>query len=77
VLEAQTSTSNGINKIISVGTKYKAEDTSYSNVRAYSSAGLYFSEEYSATNQSQGDPFYIIKENSIFLYPTPTVSVDV
>jgi hypothetical protein len=76
VLQAQTSSSAGINKIISVGIKYATADTTFSPLRPYTSSGLYDTEEWTITNQSQGDPFYIVKDNSIFIYPAPTVAVD-
>lgn len=76
VLEPQTSTSNGMNKIISVGIKFNTTDTTFLPVRAYASSGLYNSDEWTVTNQSQGDPFYILKDSSLFIYPAPTVAVD-
>ncbi len=76
VLEPQTSTSNGINKIISVGIKFTTSDTTYKPVRAYSSGGLYDTVEWTITNQSQSDPFYIVKDTSLFIYPAPTVAID-
>ena len=76
VLEPQTSTSNGMNKIISVGIKFNTTDTTYKPVRAYASSGLYNSVEWTVSNQSQWDPFYILKDTSLFIYPAPTVAVD-
>lgn len=76
VLEPQTSSTNGINKIISVGIKWNTTDTTFKPVRAYSSSGLYDTVEWTLTNQSQGDPFYIVKDTSLFIYPAPTVAVD-
>lgn len=75
-LQEQSSTSSGINKIISVGIKFNTTDTTFKPVRPYSSSGLYNSVEYTLTNQSQLDPFYIVKDNSIFIYPAPIIAVD-
>lgn len=75
VLEEQSATNKGINKIISVGIKYATTDENYSVLRAYSGSSLYNSEEYTQANQSNADPFYTVKDNSIFIYPTPTTSV--
>lgn len=70
-LIAPTSTAQGILKIIGVGIKYRTNDTDYINVRAYGSGSLSNTPEWFARNQSQSDPFYIYKDNSLFIYPYP------
>lgn len=68
---APTSTVPGILKVISVWVKYSSEDTSYQPVRTFGSGSLYNTPEYTEVNQPQSDPFYIYKDNSLFLYPYP------
>lgn len=70
-LIAPTSTAQGILKIIGVGIKYGTEDIDYRSVRAFSSGSLYSTPEYTERNQPQTDPFYIYKDNSLFIYPYP------
>ena len=66
-----TSTTPGILKIISVGVMYSNTDTAYQTVRAFGSGSLYATPEYTQVNQPNTDPFYIYKDNSLFLYPYP------
>lgn len=75
VLEEQTWLSKGITKIRSVEILFSDNDTEYRKVRPFGSASLSDSESKTAISQSQGDPFYIIKDNSIFIYPIPDESV--
>lgn len=41
-------------------------------MRAFGTGSLYSTPEYTQVNQPDTDPFYIYKDNSIFLYPYPT-----
>lgn len=68
---APTSLLPGILKIISVGVMYSNADTAYRTVRAFGSGSLYSTPEYTQVNQPNTDPFYIYKDNSLFLYPYP------
>ncbi len=66
-----TSTTQGILKIIGVGIKYRTNDTDYRFVSPFGSGSLWNTPEWLARNQAQGSPFYIYKDNSIFIYPYP------
>lgn len=66
-----TATVPWILKVLSVGVMYSAADTSYQTVRAFGTGSLYSTPEYTQVNQPNTDPFYIYKDNSIFLYPYP------
>ena len=68
---APTALLPGILKIISVGVMYSNADTAYRTVRAFGSGSLYSTPEYTQVNQPNTDPFYIYKDNSLFLYPYP------
>lgn len=66
-----SSNSSWILKIIQVGIKYRTNDTDYKPVRTYGSGSLSNTPEWFARNQTQWDPFYIYKDNSVFIYPSP------
>lgn len=75
VLEEQSGTNVGINKILSVGVKYNSTDTDYKPVYASGTGSLYNTEEYTQRNQSQSSPIYTVKDNSLFIYPYPDTTV--
>lgn len=66
-----TNIAPGILKIIQVGIKYRTADVDYKNVRAFGSGSLSNTPEYLSRNHPQSDPFYIYKDNSVFIYPAP------
>lgn len=66
-----TSTAPWILKIISVWVKYRSSDTVYRPVSPYGSGSLSNTPEYLSAKQPQSQPFYIYKDDSLFLYPAP------
>ena len=75
VLPVPASNTVGILKPISVGIKWNDTTDQYSPVRPYTAKGLYNTDEYTQVNQSQGNPFYIVKDYSVFIYPAPITAV--
>lgn len=75
VLEEQSWTAIGINKILSVWAKYTSSATTFSPVTAYWTGSLFDTEEYLQANQSGASPFYTVKDNSLFIYPYPLETV--
>lgn len=65
----------GMDKISQIGIKYNTTDTVYSLVRFNDPVNLIRTPEWYEANQSQSDPFYLIRDNSVFIYPTPDTSV--
>lgn len=76
VLEEQSGTNNGINKILSVGAKYSTNDTNYSLVTAFGTGSLSNTEDYLWANQPSTAPFYTVMDNSVFIYPYPSATID-
>lgn len=76
VLEEQSGTNIGINKILSVGAKYLTTDTEYRKISGFGTGSLGTTEEYLKANQPAGTPFYTVKDNSVFIYPYPTETVE-
>ena len=72
VLPAPWSNTVGILKAIGAGIKYTSSITEYQPIRPFGSGSLYTTDELTQLNQSVSDPFYIIKDYSIFIYPSPT-----
>lgn len=65
----------GMDKISQIGIKYDTDDTDFTLVKLSDPVDLSRPPEWYESNQSQSDPFYMIRDNSIFLYPTPDTSV--
>jgi hypothetical protein len=64
---------DGIKKIKEVGIKWKTTDNSYSKVVAKNSDIL----PYDLLSYSEGlEPFYILSDSSVFIYPTPTEDIN-
>lgn len=76
VLEEQSGTNIGINKILSVGAKYLTTDTEYAKINAFWTGSLWNTEDYLWANQPRTAPFYTVKDNSVFIYPYPTETVE-
>lgn len=76
VLEEQSGTNIGINKILSVGAKYTANETEYKPITPFGTGSLSNTEEYLEANQPNTAPFYTVKDNSLFIYPYPLETVD-
>lgn len=75
VFAEQSATLVGINKIVSVGVKYSANDTEYKTIYPFSMGSFSNTDEYLQANQSSSTPIYTVKDNSIFIYPSPTENV--
>ncbi len=75
VLPAPWSNTVGILKAIGAGIKYTTSDTNFNPIRPFGSGSFYTSDELTQLNQSVSDPFYVIKDYSIFIYPSPTESI--
>ena len=65
----------GIDKISQIGIKYTTTDTQFTQVVLTDASVWDKTPEWYETNQSGSNPIYLIRDNSIFIYPTPTVSV--
>lgn len=74
---APSSSAPWILKIISVWIKYSSADVDYKLMRPFGSGSLDNTPEYYSRNQSKWDPFYIYKDNSLFIYPYPDNNGDV
>lgn len=64
---------DGIKKIKNIGIKYSATDTQYSKLRLESSDNL---DKDLLSYSETVSPFYVLSDNSVFLYPTPNEDVD-
>lgn len=62
-------------KVKGISIKYKTTDTEYKKVRPETLSNLDRDLEWYSTNQSKDDPFFIISDNSVFIYPSPTEAV--
>ena len=75
VLQAWDNSTVGIDKISTVGIKYDTDDTEFKLLRLDDPVNLTRSLEWYETNHSQSDPFYLIRDDSIFIYPTPDTAI--
>ena len=64
-----------MNKIKWISVKYKSDDLEYKKLRSETLSNLEYDLSWYELNQPSNDPFYIISDNSVFIYPTPTESV--
>lgn len=55
--------------------KWSTTQTDFSEVNYNDASNLQHVPEWYEDNQSTGNAFYFLRDNSIFLYPTPSVSV--
>ena len=65
----------GMEKIETVSIKYDTTDVDFDLCDITDYDYLDFNIEYYEENQPQDDPFVIISDNSIFVYPTPDTNV--
>lgn len=64
---------DGILKIKAISVKFKSTDTDYTLIRPEAVSNLdYDSLSYGKTVS----PFYVVSDNSVFLYPFPTEDID-
>lgn len=75
VLPARTSLVAGCNKVLGISMLPTTTDTTYVKCREMSIGALPDDLSSYSTEQSASEPFYVISDNSIFLYPTPSESV--
>lgn len=59
-------------KVETLSIKYSDDDTYYTQVKYLDTDSLDRDSWYYAVNQDKSNPFYNIKNNSIFIYPSPT-----
>ena len=59
-------------KIDGISIKLKATDTTYTKCRATTLSNLDKDLQWYSLNQPTTDPFYVISDNSVFIYPSPT-----
>lgn len=64
-----------IKEISKVFIKYDTTDDFYTPVRYHTENDLVIDRDELAVNQSKNDPFFIINDRSIFIYPVPDVIV--
>lgn len=64
---------DGIKKIKNLGIKYSSTETDYSKLRLESSDNL---DKDILSYSDTVSPFYVLSDNSVFLYPTPNEDVD-
>jgi len=69
--QAPTATTTGMNKVKELFVNYWAWYKEASQV-----VNLQFPADYLAVNQDKEHPIFTIKDNSVFLYPTPTQSIN-
>ena len=75
VMPARTSSVAGCNKVLGVSILPSSTATGYVKCREMSIGALPDDLSSYSTEQPDTDPFYVISDNSIFLYPTPAESV--
>lgn len=75
-LRQKTNSDAWMVKVQSVSIKYNTTDTSSTKVRYESIYNLDRDLEWYKTNWSQQDPFYLVMDKSIFIYPAPDENVD-
>lgn len=62
-------------KIEAIGLKYTTNDDYYKKLRKEQRDNLSYSYDRYAANQSTGDPFYIITDQSFMVFPTPETGI--
>ena len=67
----KASTTAGLKKLLGVSVKYKTTDTEYQKLRESKLSNNDADLLYYLDNQPESDPFFIIGDNSVFLYPDP------
>ena len=67
----KASTTAGLKKLLGVSVKYKTTDTEYQKLRESKLANNSDDLAYYQDGQSATDPFFIIGDNSVFIYPDP------
>jgi len=75
VLPAPWASTVGILKAIGAGIKYTSSITEFQPIRPFGSSSFYTTDELTQLNQSVSDPFYVIKDYSIFVYPSPLEAI--
>lgn len=73
-LKASASDAEWMSRVISVDVKWSSADDYYTLVN--NAVIDWYTDDYLASNLSQDKGFYKIQDSSVFIYPTPTVSVD-
>lgn len=81
-LEKIAANSAWVKKVTSIGISYdwatyeRTGKIKYKKAREVSEHSLVYDFDYYSENQSQDDPIFIMRDNSYFIAPSPTVSVD-
>ena len=75
VLPARTGAVAGCNKVLGISVLPDTNATTYVKAREMSIGSLPDDLSSYSTEQPASEPFYVISDNSIFLYPTPSESV--
>ena len=74
-LPARTGSVDGCNKLLGVSVKYLAAATEFTKCEERSFSNVQGDMAWFSTNQPKDAPFYVISDNSVFLYPSPSTSV--
>lgn len=64
---------DGILKIKAISVKFKSTDTDYTLIRPEAVSNLDYD---SLSYEKTVSPFYVVSDNSVFLYPFPTEDID-
>jgi len=75
VLTAGTSLVAGWNKVLGISVLPSSTSTTYVKAKEMSIGALPDDLSSYSTEQSSQEPFYVISDNSVFLYPTPSENV--
>jgi hypothetical protein len=67
----KASTTAGLKKLLGVSVKYKTTDTEYQKLRESKLSNNSYDLAYYEDGQAATDPFFIIGDNSVFIYPDP------
>ncbi len=67
----KSGTTAGLKKLLGVSMKFLSTDTEYTKLRETRLSSLDRDVRYYMDGQTSGDPFYIVADKSVFVYPDP------
>ena len=75
VMQQPTDIQVGMDKVSQIGIKYATTDNQFTLLHSEDASNFQKTPEWYETNQPKSSPLYMLRDDSIFIYPTPTTDV--